>query len=171
MDIDDDEYEYEELRQLDQLRSDNWVLNAWLTVQRSKFPGWAEQAPGTWDFSLDSLARLENLIRDRYGTTEQAHQDEGGDFLQTASWYVGEVHNRHFGTVWQYHPDSMEIPGAWPFVTVLFDRLFEFPDEDGIEPDSRPLYTPLNRLHGILTPGNGHLSTDPDIYTATDVDT
>ncbi|MGP8297870.1 hypothetical protein ACTPOK_07955 [Streptomyces inhibens] len=169
MDIADDEYE--ELRRLDQLRSDNSVLNAWLTIQRSEFPGWAEQAPGTWDFSLDSLARLEVLIRDRYATAEQADQDQGGDFLQTASWYVGEVHNRHFGTLWQYHPDSVDIPGAWPFVTVPFDRLFEFPDEDGIEPDNRPLYTPVHRLCGILTPDNGHLATDPGIYTPTGADT
>ncbi|MFD5394579.1 hypothetical protein ACFWJW_10175 [Streptomyces sp. NPDC127097] len=69
--------------------------------------------------------------------------------------------------MWQYHPDSPEIPGAWPFVTVPFHRLFEFPDEDGIEPDCRPLYTPVKRLCGILTPANGHLTTDPDIYIPT----
>ncbi|BCK69840.1 hypothetical protein Srufu_037930 [Streptomyces libani subsp. rufus] len=165
MDITDDEYE--ELRRLDRLRSDNSVLNAWLTIQHAEFPGWAEQTPGTWDFSLGSLARLEDLIRSRYATVEQAHQDEGGDFLQTASWYVGEVHNRHFGTGWQFHPDSTELPGAWPFVTVPFDRLFEFPDEDGIEPDGRPFYTPVKRLCGILTPDNGHLATDPEVYTPT----
>ncbi|GFE15562.1 hypothetical protein Sgleb_36090 [Streptomyces glebosus] len=163
MDITDDEYE--ELRRLDQLRSNNSVLNAWLTIQHAEFPAWAEQAPGTWDFSLDSLVRLEDLIRSRYASVEQAHQDEGGDFLQTASWYVGEVHNRYFGTGWQFHPDSTEIPGAWPFVTVPFDRLFEFPDEDGIDPDGRPFYTPVKRLCGILTPDNGHLATDPEVYT------
>ncbi|MGW7200241.1 hypothetical protein [Streptomyces chryseus] len=43
MDIDDDEHE--ELRRLDQSRSDNWVLNAWLTVQHSEFPDWAERVP------------------------------------------------------------------------------------------------------------------------------
>ncbi|QEV53688.1 hypothetical protein CP981_20325 [Streptomyces platensis] len=71
MDITDNEYE--ELRRLDRLRSDNSVLNAWLTIQHSEFPAWAEQTPGTWDFSLDSLARVEDLIRSRYATVEQAH--------------------------------------------------------------------------------------------------
>ncbi|GGX25753.1 hypothetical protein GCM10010353_45920 [Streptomyces chryseus] len=70
--------------------------------------------------------------------------------------------------MWQYHSDSMDIPGAWPFVTVPFDRLFDSPDEDGIEPDNRPLYTPVKRLRGILAPDHGHLSTDPDIYMPTD---
>ncbi|QIY56622.1 hypothetical protein HEP86_21375 [Streptomyces sp. RPA4-5] len=168
MDVSEDEYA--ELLRLDRLRSDNSVLNAWLTIQHAEFPGWAEQVPGAWDFSLDSLVRLEDLIRGRYASTGQAHQDEGGDFLQTASCHAGEVHNRHFGTAWQYHPDSTEIPGAWPFATVPFDRLFEFPDEDGIEPDARPLYTPVKRLCGILTPDNGHLATDPDIYTPTCAD-
>ncbi|MEU3988095.1 hypothetical protein [Streptomyces platensis] len=61
------EDEYAELRRLDRLRSDNSVLTAWLTIHHTEFPAWAEQAPGAWDFSLDSLVRLEDLIRGRYG--------------------------------------------------------------------------------------------------------
>ncbi|MFI1498033.1 hypothetical protein [Streptomyces platensis] len=75
------EAEYEELRRLDRLRSDNAVLHAWLTIQHAEFPDWAEQAAGTWDFSLGSLARLEDLIRGRYTSADQAHQDEGGGKL------------------------------------------------------------------------------------------
>lgn len=157
--------EYEELRELDRLRSDNPVLNAWLEIQHAEFPGWAERHPGRWDFSVDSLARVEELVRSTYSSSAQAHAEEGGDFLQTAAWYVGEVHNRHFGTVWQYHPDSAEDPGEWPFVIVPFERLEEFPDEDGIEPDGRPAYSPVNRLCGVLDPDNGHLVTDVDVHT------
>ncbi|WP_406478136.1 hypothetical protein [Streptomyces platensis] len=65
MDISEDEYA--ELRRLDRLRSDNSVLNAWLTIQHTEFPAWTEQAPGARGFSLDSLVRLEDLIRGRYG--------------------------------------------------------------------------------------------------------
>ncbi|OEU90288.1 hypothetical protein DB35_03145 [Streptomyces abyssalis] len=157
--------EYEELRELDRLRSDNPVLNAWLEIQHAEFPAWAERHPGGWDFSLDSLAQVEELVRSAYSGSAQAHAEEGGDFLQTAAWYVGEVHNRHCGTVWQYHPASSEDPGEWPFVIVPFERLGEFPDEDGIEPDGRPIYSPVNRLCGVLDPDNGHLATDVDVHT------
>lgn len=157
--------EYEELRELDRIRSDNPVLNAWLEILRGEFPAWAERHGGGWDFSLGSLVRMEELVRSTYSGSAQAQAEIGGDFHQTAAWYVGEVHNRHVGTVWQYHPDSLElVPGAWPFVIVPFERLEEFPDEDGIEPDGRPLYSPVHRLCGVLDPGNGHLATDVDIH-------
>jgi hypothetical protein len=54
---------------------------------------------------------------------------------------------------------------VWPFVTVPFDRLFDFEDEDGIESDARPLYTPVNRLCGILDVEGGSLITDLDVHT------
>ncbi|MEV0092479.1 hypothetical protein [Streptomyces sp. NPDC050738] len=53
---------------------------------------------------------------------------------------------------------------AWPFVIPPFDRLYDFPDEDGIEPDARADYTPVHRLYDIRTADNGHLATDIEIY-------
>lgn len=164
MEMTDDEYQ--ELAELDRIRSSNPVLDAWLQIQQQEFPAWAQRYDGDWDFTPGSLERLEALVRSRYTSSDQAWEERGSDFLQTAAWYVGEVHNRTCGTQWQYHPDSAAAdPAVWPFVTVPFDRLFDFEDEDGIESDARPLYTPVNRLCGILDADGGSLITDIDIHT------
>ncbi|MER7666071.1 hypothetical protein [Streptomyces sp. NPDC096193] len=158
--------EYQELAELDRIRAGNPVLDAWLRIQQQEFPAWAQRYDGDWDFTPASLERIEALVRSRYTSSDQAWDERGSDFLQTASWYVGEVHNRTCGTQWQFHPDSAGAdPAVWPFVTVPFDRLFDFEDEDGIESDARPLYTPVNRLCGILDGGGGSLVADLDIHT------
>lgn len=73
------------------------------------------------------------------------------------------------GLIVQEYRDAEDVdgsdPAVWPFVTVPFDRLFDFEDEDGIESDARPLYTPVNRLCGILDADGGSLITDIDIHT------
>ncbi|MFJ6571216.1 hypothetical protein ACIQNU_27760 [Streptomyces sp. NPDC091292] len=154
MDLDDEEFE--ELRRVDGLRSDNPVLRAWLERQRGAFEGWRVRHEGVWDFRPDSLDRLEDLVRASYGSYEEARADEDGDLLPVAAWYTGEVHNRHFGTVWQYHPDSPAAPGPRirPFVTPPWDRLFDYRDEDGIEDDARPKFTPMEALFRVLVPAD-----------------
>jgi hypothetical protein len=98
--------EYQELVVLDRIRSRNPVLDVWLRVQQQEFPAWAERHGGGRDFTPASLERLEVLVRTRYAGSAQAWEERGSDFLRTAAWYVGEVHNRTCGTQWQYHPDS-----------------------------------------------------------------
>ncbi len=152
--MDSDDEEFEQLRRLDELRSDNPVLMGWLERQRGAFAAWTSRYAGAWNFSLGSLDRLEDLIRTSYADYEEARADGDGDLLQVASWYTGEVHNRHFGTVWQYHPDSPSAPGPpiRPFVIPLWDRLFDYRDEDGIEDDARPTFTPMEALARVLLP-------------------
>lgn len=160
------EEEYRELAELDRIRSSNPVLDAWLQGRRQEFPAWARQHDGDWDFTPGSLDRLEALVRSRYAGSDQAWEERGSDFLQAAAWYVGEVHNRACGTQWQYHPDSVSVdPTMAPFVILPFDRLFDFEDEDGIDSDARPSYTPVNRLCGILDANGGSLAGDLDIYS------
>ncbi|MEU0603620.1 hypothetical protein ABZ484_36160 [Streptomyces sp. NPDC006393] len=160
------EEEYEDLRELDRLRSDNPRLNGWLESMRERFPAWNERHGGGWDFGLASLARLEELVRNVYdGSCARADADKDSDFLEVASWYLGEVHNRHYGSVWQWHPDSLAVdPPVRPFVIQPFERLEEFPDEDGIEEDGRPVYTPVERLCGFMLPGQGDLVEDTLIH-------
>ncbi|MEU0371035.1 hypothetical protein ABZ070_12375 [Streptomyces sp. NPDC006283] len=160
------EDEYQALAELDRIRSGNPVLDAWLQIQQREFPAWAQDRDGDWDFTPDSHENMETLVRSRCTSSDQAWQERGSDFLQAAAWYVGEVHNRVCGTQWQYHPDSATAdPTVWPFVTVPFDRVFGFEDEDGIESDARPLYTPVSRLCGILDADGGSLVADLDVHT------
>src|SRR5262249_38782083 len=107
MEISEDEYQ--ELAELDRIRSSNPVLDALLQGGWREFPAWAQQHGGDWDFTPDSLERLETVVRSRYTSSDQAWEDRGSDFLQTAAWYVGEVHNRTCGTQWQYHPDFITV--------------------------------------------------------------
>ncbi|MEU6418785.1 hypothetical protein [Streptomyces spiralis] len=160
------EEEYENLRELDRLRSDNPQLNDWLESMRKRFPAWNERHGGGWDFGLASIGRLQELVRDVYdGSCARADADKDSDFLQVASWYLGEVHNRHYGSVWQWHPDSLTVdPPVRPFVIQPFERLEEFPDEDGIEEDGRPVYTPVERLCGFMLPDQGDLVEDTLIH-------
>jgi hypothetical protein len=163
--------EYESLRDLDRLRSDNPLLNGWLESMRERFPAWSERHGGGWDFAVESLARLQDLVRTAYdGDCARAKADRDSDFLQVASWYVGEVHNRHYGSVWQWHPDSLAAtPPVHAFVIQPFDRLEDFPDPDGIEEDARPAYTPLDRLCGFLLPDNGDLVEDTRVHEPPEV--
>lgn len=150
-----DDEEFEQLRLLDRLRRDNPVLTAWLTRHSNAFPAWTSRHKGVWDFSLDSLDRLETLVRAAYPGYDEARDGEDGDLLPVAAWYLGEVHNRHFGTSWQYHPDSPTAAGPRirPFVMPPWERIFDYEDEDGIEDDARPMFTPMEALFRLFVPG------------------
>ncbi|MEU5657285.1 hypothetical protein ABZ802_16915 [Streptomyces sp. NPDC047737] len=89
-------------------------LLAWLSAREAAFEGWAgELGPlEHWDFGTDSLDDLEEVVRERYAGLEEVRAAKDSDFVQGATWYVGEVVRRSFaacGThaplVWMYDPE------------------------------------------------------------------
>ncbi|MEU1277412.1 hypothetical protein [Streptomyces sp. NPDC005805] len=140
---------------VDGLRCDNPVLNEWLAARRAAFPAWAQRHGGDWDFGLASLDRLEALLRASFSSYEEARSREDDPFLLTAAWYLGEVHNRARGTVWQLHPDAPDHPPykAQPFVKIPWERKDEYEDAEGIEDDARPLYAPVDGICRLFTGG------------------
>ncbi|WP_306323773.1 MULTISPECIES: hypothetical protein [unclassified Streptomyces] len=144
-----------EARRIDVLRLENDVLPLWLAEQQSRFSEWVREVDGVWDFSPESLDRLEAAVRERYRTQEEFWGAEAERFLQVAAWYLGEVHNRHRNTQWQVHPDAKGRHRwkSYPFVIPPWDRVDDYEDEDGIEYDARPVVDPLVSLqNAVLEP-------------------
>ena len=83
-------------------RQDPW-LHRWLTERQQAFPGWAAATgPGNcWDFTPESLDRLERLVRERIDDSNRL-EDRADTFAQGAIFYVGEVGRRHRGAHWEY---------------------------------------------------------------------
>ncbi|CAM5250004.1 hypothetical protein [Streptomyces aurantiogriseus] len=82
-------------------------LTRWLDRRAEEFPAWAQEAgaAGPWDFSPESLDRLEAVLRDRFADSAAILAAKSGSFVQGAVWYVGEVVRRtRDGVVWQYRP-------------------------------------------------------------------
>ncbi|MFJ9420184.1 hypothetical protein ACIRPT_39440 [Streptomyces sp. NPDC101227] len=152
--MDDEEYEeyLREEKTNDHVSAHNSVLEDWLTRQKEAFPAWAEQHKdrGPWDFTLDSLPCLEALIRDAFPTNDDARAHRDDPFVAVAAWCLGEVHNRTFGTQWQFHPsfaDSNPYDHR-PHVTLPWSRRDDFyrTDPEHIEDDARPIYSPTDVL-------------------------
>jgi hypothetical protein len=167
---DEDAYltEQERQRAVDRLRCNNPVLNEWLATQRAAFPEWAERHGGVWDFRIESVDRLEELIRATFSSYEAARAQEDSAFILVAAWYLGEVHNRTCGTVWQLHPDAPKYPPykVQPFVKVPWERKDDYEDEEGIEDDARPLYGPVDGICQLFKWGpDRHLRDDMNRYT------
>ncbi|WP_187369913.1 DUF6333 family protein [Streptomyces boluensis] len=90
---------------------DNPRLNTWLAERRAAFPEWAEEAGGgadAWDFSPESLDRLEALVRARFATYEEIKGAVDEPFMLGASWYLGEVQVRHHNARWRLNPEPDE---------------------------------------------------------------
>ncbi|MER5963963.1 hypothetical protein [Streptomyces sp. NPDC002057] len=134
---------------------DPWLTGR-LREREEAFPAWAAAAPaaGPWDFSLDSLDRLEDLVRGRYATTEAFDADLDGAFLTGAVWYLGEVVRRHGDSVWlhwaedpgaergsHHHPDN-----PWSGLPFLHQ-----PHRRG----ARPL-DPVETLRGVVRYGDAY---------------
>ncbi|MFB8181031.1 hypothetical protein ACFC8N_34385 [Streptomyces sp. NPDC055966] len=143
---------------------DNPHLNAWLDAAGADFTALAEQAGGSWDFSPDSLPRLEHLVLDRYATWEEQYEDRRGPFLCAVGWYVGEVLVRHHGAVWVWPPDT-PCPSpdrSCPAVTYPYDHLTDREAEAvaASEEDGESLLPTVDPHHivGTLYRANSHLS-------------
>ncbi|QIK10212.1 hypothetical protein G7Z12_33290 [Streptomyces sp. ID38640] len=153
-DMDEDEYaEYlREEKTRDHVSAHNAVLEKWLEQQCTGFSAWAKERAGRgpWDFTVDSLPRLEALIRDAFDSPAQARKVTDTPLVAVAAWYLGEVHNRAFGTQWQLHPsfaDDNPLDHR-PHITLPWERReeFHYTDPEHIEDDARPIYSPTEIL-------------------------
>jgi hypothetical protein len=78
------------------------VLDDWLARMEPRFPDWADSAGGTWDYSPDSINRLAALVL-RVTPTVKAFQDPANaDFVEGASYYLGEMLRRGYPSRWVY---------------------------------------------------------------------
>jgi hypothetical protein len=79
------------------------VLDDWLARMEQRFPDWAATTGGDWDHSPDSINRLVALVL-RVTPTAEALQDPANmDFVEGASYYLGEVLRRGCPSRWVYH--------------------------------------------------------------------
>ncbi|MFE6709919.1 hypothetical protein [Streptomyces sp. NPDC057695] len=119
--------EYAIAERIDVAHADTPRLTAWLARQRERFDDRGRLHGGGGGFTGRSLGRVEGLIREHISSVNELFLHENSPLVQTACWYVGEVHHRTRGTGWRVGPD----PGdghPWserPCVIVPFAR----PDE------------------------------------------
>ncbi|MDX3233390.1 hypothetical protein [Streptomyces sp. ME19-01-6] len=159
------EEELKKLEEADDLEGPDWAdnhrLNTWLAERREAFPAWAEEAGGgtaAWDFSPESLDRLEGLVRGRFSTYEEMVAAEDDPFLAGAAWYFGEVQVRQCGAAWKCRPepsDDTDVPDD-PLVTA------PEPDPEDDDGDDDPgwddddyvhLCVPASELRALLLRG------------------
>ncbi|MEU9062561.1 hypothetical protein AB0D13_27795 [Streptomyces sp. NPDC048430] len=147
-DMDDEEHAayLREEKQAEEEAAHNLALTAWLDAQKQAFETWKRHREewGPWDFTVDSLARLEAMVRAAYASPDRAREKAGEAEITVAAWYLGEVHNRAFGTGWRLTPGGSGLPK--PRITPPWDRrdAFYFTDPEHIEEDARPVYTPTD---------------------------
>ncbi|BAL87692.1 hypothetical protein AMIS_24720 [Actinoplanes missouriensis 431] len=136
--------------------TDNPRLNSWLARQEAAFPAWSVATGQQWDFSVESLDRLEKLLLDRFGGWDDmlaAEEAEDPDVM-VPGWYIGEVQNRNCGTSWHRNPVEPTHPDQpkTPFV--------QLPDDPGAgyEDDIPPGNNPFTEIRGLFVPQpNRHL--------------
>jgi hypothetical protein len=82
--------------------ADAEYLATWLAERERVFPEWAARhaAHGPWDFSVDSLDRLEDLLATL--TVEELQEPAQRELVDGAVWYVGETLRRIRGGEWVY---------------------------------------------------------------------
>lgn len=79
-------------------------LAAWLAGRERAYATWAAEhaADGPWDFSPESLDRLEGLLRRRTPTVETVKDPANAGFVDGAVWYLGETLLRGHSGTWVY---------------------------------------------------------------------
>ncbi|MEV0650785.1 hypothetical protein AB0I28_36575 [Phytomonospora sp. NPDC050363] len=91
----------------DQPDPDSAPLARWLADRAAAFGDWtaAYSPDGNWDFSPDSLTRLQELVRRETPTKEELKDPANRVFRDGAAWYLGEVLRRNVGGRWNLNPD------------------------------------------------------------------
>ncbi|GAB2962662.1 hypothetical protein GCM10027280_59390 [Micromonospora polyrhachis] len=94
--------------------ADTADLPTWLVRREADFADWtAAYAPGaTLDFSRESLDALEEAVRRAVPTREDLVSTANREFLDGASWYLGEVIRRELGGQWMLEGSSDINPGG-----------------------------------------------------------
>ena len=135
--------------------ADNPRLNTWLAAQRKAFPDWARETGQAWDFTVDSLDRLEQLLRERFAGRDDvvAAEEAGHPAVMVPGWYLGEVLNRNYGTVWHRNPVEPTHPDQpkTPFVQHPEDPGAQYEDEE----DLPPVCNPFTEIRGLFVRGPG----------------
>jgi hypothetical protein len=137
--------------------TDNPRLNTWLAAQQQAFADWSQETGQPWDFTVDSLDRLEQFLRERFAgwddllVAEEAEQPA----VMVPGWYLGEVLNRNYGTVWHRNPVEPTHPDQprTPFVQLPEDPGAEYEDKD--EDDIPPVCNPFTEIRGLFVRGPG----------------
>jgi hypothetical protein len=126
--------------------ADNPRLNRWLERQRADFPAWAQETGQHWDFTVESLDRLEELLRKRFASWEEVHAAQDDPAVAVPAWYLGEVQNRHYGTSWYCNPVIPDHPDqeGRPFVQAPAG------EEGQYEDDIPPLCNPFSEIRGLF---------------------
>lgn len=70
------------------------VLDDWLARMERRFPDWAASTGGEWDYSPDSITRLVTMVLRAAPTGEALRDPANTDFVDGASYYLGEVLRR-----------------------------------------------------------------------------
>ncbi|MDG4859654.1 hypothetical protein P8605_16095 [Streptomyces sp. T-3] len=145
---------------------DNPRLHTWLAERRAAFDDWVALAGGTaadWDFSPESLDRLEALVRARFTTYEEIKEALDEPFMAGAAWYLGEVQVIQRGARWSFGPEpDEEATYDEPTVGEPDRDEDDYYDEDEEDDD---FYDPDGS--GYVCPPAGHLCelilrNDPD---------
>lgn len=78
------------------------VLDDWLARQAQRFPDWAASTGGNWDYRPDSINRLVALVLRVTPTAEALRDPANADFVEGASFYLGEMFRRGYPSRWVY---------------------------------------------------------------------
>ncbi|MFF0371728.1 hypothetical protein [Micromonospora sp. NPDC005087] len=138
--------------------ADNPRLNTWLAAQQTAFPVWSRETGQAWDFTVDSLDRLDQLLRERFAGWDDllAAEEAEQPAVMVPGWYLGEVLNRNYGTVWHRNPVEPTHPDQpkTPFVQFLKDpgAEEEYEDEDDYvdEDNLPPICNPFIEIRGLF---------------------
>ncbi|HEY9294415.1 MAG TPA: hypothetical protein VIP98_24295, partial [Microlunatus sp.] len=93
------------------VRIDPW-LRDWLEVRKRSHPDWSAQFGDSdaWDFSVDSLDRLERRLLERFESVQELLAVDNSELAEGATWYLGEVAVRHRDSSWIYHSEEPDAP-------------------------------------------------------------
>ncbi|OBF68494.1 hypothetical protein A5753_02595 [Mycobacterium sp. 852002-51971_SCH5477799-a] len=66
-------------------------LDAWLAARRQGFGAWGARYPGPWDNKPESIDALTELTHNVTPTVESLYDSANADFVDGATWYLGEM--------------------------------------------------------------------------------
>ncbi len=78
------------------------VLDDWLAREAQRFPDWAASTGENWDYSPDSINRLAALVLRVTPTADAFRDPANADFVEGASYYLGEMLRRGYPSRWVY---------------------------------------------------------------------
>lgn len=94
------------------------VLDEWLARQQQHFPEWAARYRGNWDYSRESIDRLTALVTEVTPTVEAFQDPANADFVDGATYYLGETFRRAIPCRWVYRES---LTGQDDITTAYFD--------------------------------------------------